>query len=91
MASLRELPSMNSELSDDADENESGFVGSFAYGETRKNDAFVRLCTDGILDEGDGMCAFPCIRILTVDCACDAGCARVPTMAALLLDGKEMS
>ena len=27
--------------------------------------------TDGTLDEGNGMYAFPCIRILTVDCACE--------------------
>jgi hypothetical protein len=36
-----------------------------------KNTPFVRPCTDGTLDEGDGMCAFPCIRIFTVDCACE--------------------
>ena len=57
-------------------DNESGFVSSFAYGETRKNTPFVRPCTDGTVDEGDVMCAFPCIRILTVDCACEQ---RVPT------------
>ena len=46
-------------------DNESGFVSSFAYGETRKNTPFVRPCTDGTLDKGDGMCAFPCIRQFT--------------------------
>ena len=65
MASLREFLSTNSELHEDADENESGFLGSFAYGETQKNTPFVRLCTDETVDEGDGMCEFPCTTTFT--------------------------
>ena len=62
MASLREFLSKNSELHEDADENESGFLGSFAYGETQKNTPFVRLCTDETIDLSNRICEFTCMR-----------------------------